>query len=111
MKTIKLLIALLLLGAAGTGSAWAHGGNVHFGVAIGVPLWGPWYYPPPYAYDYYSPVVVQSSPPVYIQEQAAPAAAPANDWYYCAAARGYYPYVKDCPGGWQRVSPRPPGQP
>ena len=57
VKKIKLLIALLLLGAAGTGNAWAdrghgHGhGHVRFGVMIG-PYWGaPWhYYPPPVFY-------------------------------------------------------------
>jgi hypothetical protein len=127
MKTIKLLIALLLLGA---GNAWAdRGGHVHFGVAIG-PYWGPWYYPPsayyypPYQYQpYYSPVLVEPPPPqVYIEQQPVPgaapvapvtpvAAAPVSHWYYCAKAKGYYPYVKKCPGGWQKVSPQPPDQP
>ena len=32
---------------------------------------------------------------------------PADSWYYCADSKAYYPYVKDCPGGWQRVSPTP----
>jgi hypothetical protein len=55
---------------------------------------------------------------VYIEQQQAPAApppapvaaAPADYWYYCAAAQGYYPYVKECPGGWQKVLPQPPAQ-
>lgn len=85
--------------------------HVRVGIAIGVP--GPWYpyagyyyYPPPY---YYPPVVtVPSAPPVYI-ERAAPAhAGPDNYWYYCASAKAYYPYVRQCAGGWTRVSPRPP---
>ena len=25
--------------------------------------------------------------------------------------RGYYPYVTECPSGWQKVLPQPPGQP
>jgi len=25
------------------------------------------------------------------------------------SSNGYYPYVRECPGGWQQVSPRPPG--
>ena len=124
MKMIKLLIALVLLGVAGLGTAWADrghdGGRVHFGVMIG-PGWGPWYYPPPYYYPpYYPPVIVQpQQPQVYIEQQQVPVSpagsvtstAPANYWYYCAAAKGYYPYVKECPGGWQKVLPQPPGQP
>jgi hypothetical protein len=28
-------------------------------------------------------------------------------WYYCADPGAYYPYVKECPAGWQRVAPQP----
>lgn len=107
MKSIAALFALLLLGAAGAGNAWAdHRSHLHFGIVIG-PAWGPWYYPPPPYYypPYYPPVVIERAPPVYVQQQPAPA--PENYWYYCAAAKGYYPYVKECPGGWQKVSPQP----
>jgi hypothetical protein len=61
-------------------------------------------------------VVERPASQVYIEQPAAPApaapvaAAPVNYWYYCAAAKGYYPYVKECPSGWQKVSPQPPGQ-
>ncbi len=121
MKAIKLVIALLLLGAIGVGDALAdRGGHVHFGLAIG-PYWGPWYYPPssyyypPYYQPYYPPVVVERPvPQVYVEQLPAPAAAPAAPagyWYYCAVAKGYYPYVRACPSGWQKVSPQPPGQP
>lgn len=128
MKSIKWIIALLALVAAASGSAWAdrghrhgHGrGQVHFGVVIG-PLWGPWWYPPPRyyyspSYPYYPPVVVERAAPTVYIEQPAPAApaapqAQTNYWYYCDAARGYYPYVRECPAGWQRVLPQPLGQP
>ena len=118
MKVIKLLIALVLLGMAGVGTAWADRGHGHFGVMIDIP-WGPWYYPPPYYYPpYYPPVVMQpQQPQVYIEQQQVPVApapsagSPSNFWYYCAAAKSYYPYVKDCPGGWQKVSPQPQNQP
>ncbi len=124
MKTMKFIIALLLLGSLGMSSAWADRGHVHFGVMIG-PYWGgPWYYPPPYYYPpYYPPVVVASpAPQVYIEQQPASTDAPVspaaptattqtNYWYYCAAKESYYPYVKDCPSGWQKVSPQPPDQP
>ena len=28
-------------------------------------------------------------------------------WYYCRAANAYYPYVRECPGGWERYLPSP----
>jgi hypothetical protein len=104
----------------GDDRGWDHdhgGGHVRFGLTFGVPLFDPGYYSPYYDYPYpaypayaYPPVVVQSAPPVYVEQgaaQAAPAPAPA-DWYYCAASNSYYPYVSECPGGWQRVPARPP---
>lgn len=123
MKQRSCLLALACLGATLSASAWA-GPHTHVGVVIGAgPFWGP---PPPfyapypyhYPYPYYvpAPVVVQPTPPVYVQqpEPVAPApaaaAAPAavSYWYYCVASKAYYPYVKECPAGWQRVSPQPP---
>ena len=35
-------------------------------------------------------------------------AAPVAYWYYCTAAGAYYPYVQDCPGGWELVLPTAP---
>ena len=113
MKTpVRALVAalLLLLGAAASAPVLAHG-SVHFGVGIGVPLYSPWYYPPPYYYPYPSPVVVQNQPPVYVERAPAQAvAAPADSyWYYCTDSKTYYPYVKSCSSAWQRVRPQPPG--
>jgi len=48
---------------------------------------GPW----PYWYSYPSQAYAQ---PLY--------------WAYCQSPEGYYPYVQDCPGGWQAVVPTPP---
>jgi hypothetical protein len=117
MKTTKafLVLAVTLSCAMACGLARA-GGSVHFGVVVGVP--GPWYYPAPYYPPYYPayaypPVVVQQPAPAYV-EQAAPAAqknsAATGVWYYCSDAKAYYPYVKDCPGGWQKVAAGPPPQ-
>jgi hypothetical protein len=104
MKKIAIL-ALAAAAALASGSALA--ARVFFGVGIGVPLWGPAYYPYPYYYPPYyyepAPVVVRQQPQRYI-EQSSP---DSGYWYYCADAKAYYPYVKDCPGGWQRVSPTP----
>jgi hypothetical protein len=113
MRKAVLALLLLLAGvmAAGTASAHGRGGaRVHFGFFVGGPVWGPWYYPPPYPYYYPAPVyVTPPAPPVYVERQdVAPTSQPQDWWYYCEQSRGYYPYVKSCPGGWQRVPPAPP---
>ena len=100
-------------------------GNV--GVVIGGPFWGspwynqsyyypyqPYYYPPyqPYNYPYYAPTVeVPAEPPVYIERyQSKPSSTPSGVWYYCSDSKTYYPYVKECPGGWQTVPAEPPSE-
>jgi len=86
-------------------------------VGIGWPFWGPWWYSPyyyPYSYPYYYPPAVAgpSTPPVYIERaQPAPSSTSSGVWYYCPKSRGYYPYVKECPGGWQTVPAQPPSAP
>ncbi len=59
---------------------------------------GPWY---PYYYYAAPPVVIQQQPPVYVQAERQTS----NYWYYCQNPQGYYPYVKECPGGWMKVVP------
>ena len=103
------------------GGGW-HGGGWHgrhhfwgprvfFGVGVAAPFW--WYpygyaYPYPYAYPADSPpMAVESSPQTYIQEDTQAQ----QYWYYCQNPQGYYPYVKECPGGWQQVAPQPPQPP
>lgn len=128
-STSKILAAGVVAGLLFSGSAMAdpwRGGHYHRGPNIGVyvgpgfygPGWGP-YYPRPYyavppPYMYYPPVVVNpapAAPPVYIeqpaQQSAAPQAADNAYWYYCTQPEGYYPYVKECPAGWQKVTPQP----
>jgi hypothetical protein len=110
-KPSKIIIGLAVaaagvLGVAGSAFAWHHGPRVVLGFNVGPywgPYWGPAYYPAPY---YYPPVVAAPpAPPVYVERNEP--AAQANYWYYCETARGYYPYVKDCPGGWRAVPPAP----
>jgi hypothetical protein len=36
-----------------------------------------------------------------------PPSSPGN-WYYCDSAKGYYPYVPECPAGWRAVPASPP---
>lgn len=117
MKWLKpaLLLVLVLSGTIVSDAAMARG-HFRLGVYVGGPVfwpgYGPYYYPPyypPYYPAYYPPVVVTPpAAPVYI-EQGAAQAAPAQDswWYYCNDAKAYYPYVKECPTGWQRVAPQP----
>jgi hypothetical protein len=110
-----MVAGLLAAGAMVSASAQARGPSVHLGFYWGGP-WGspyyyapyypPLYYPPAY-YPYYPPAVQAPSPPAYIEQQEAPRNDAQAWWYFCAESKAYYPYVKSCPGGWQRVSPRP----
>ncbi|HSG22962.1 MAG TPA: hypothetical protein VLA64_08400 [Azonexus sp.] len=105
-KILAVSLALLMLSAS---AAYAHGGRGSVGVYFG-PYWGPGFYSP----YYYPPqviVVPAAPPPVYIEQREAPAeAASATQqyWYYCGSSKGYYPYVKECLDGWQKVLPQPP---
>jgi hypothetical protein len=108
-----------------------HGGSVYYGTShrywSPYPrpwIWGPpavYYAPPPVVYS--PPTVITIQPPVYIERattevwppvaQAAPSPPlsppppPVAHWYYCAGSRAYYPYVSECPGGWQPVPSQP----
>ncbi len=105
MKTmIYLLLAVFVLLAAGALPAAAH---IRGGIWIG-PLWGPWW-GPAYPYPYYPspPVVIQQQPSVY-EEQEPQQQEQQYYWYFCPESKTYYPYVKQCPGGWLKVVPTPP---
>ena len=113
---VTLLVALAGVLASEPGQAH-HRSHVHVGVgfAYGYPYWGPGWWGPwgPWYSPYYYPttIVVPAQPMTYIEKGSAPASsapAPESWWYYCDASKGYYPYVKDCPSGWQRVPPAPP---
>jgi len=125
MRKSRLLCTLLMLvGLAASGLAQAdHHGHGGVGFYFGVPYPhayypSPYYYPYP-PYPYYPPIVtVPAQPQVYIEQgnpQPAPQVSPApqagNYWYHCDNPDGYYPYIKECPGGWQKVAPTPPPQP
>jgi hypothetical protein len=120
MKIIaRIIIAtavLLLVGSmAGTSAYARHGHGSHVGVGIwlgqgwGPGWWGPYYYPQYYPYYPEPPIVIEQQPEVYVQP--APQAEQPVYWYYCPDHQGYYPYVKQCPGGWMKVVPTPPRPP
>jgi hypothetical protein len=136
MKQITLAcLAIVLIGTITSTSVWArdgggwhggghygggwgyghggHYGHFSFGFYFNAPFYPYSYYPYfPYQYPYYYPlavITVPATPPVYIQ-QSPPTTQqyPAGYWYYCNNSEGYFPYIKECPDGWQQVKPIPP---
>ena len=81
------------------GPGFRHGGPGFLGPRLGVSIWPYW---DPYWAPYDTPPIVVAPPPQVYVEPAPPT------WYYCANPPGYYPYVQQCPGGWQPVTPTPP---
>jgi hypothetical protein len=119
MKIHPILATLLLVsGCLVSNNSFAWGRHGGFGVYWGAPYYG-YGYGYPYPYPYYPPAVVTVpvAPPTYVQQQvplAPPQQVPqsqqaptANYWHYCNDPAGYYPYIKECPGGWQLVPTTP----
>lgn len=126
MNKIKSYLGVMLLAGLMLSSP-AVADRVRGHVGVGVYLGGPtlrWVYPypyypypyDPYPYDpYYPPLMTApASPPVYIERGAPDQAEQPEDagppfyWYHCDKPEGFYPYVRECPGGWQPVEPTPP---
>jgi hypothetical protein len=113
-----IIVVLVFLFASSIPGYTADGGGHHGGggyhgswhgsIWIGPgwwPGWSPAYYP--YYYSYYpyypeTPAVIQQQPSVYVQPKEQ------YYWYFCQKPVGYYPYVKECPGGWLKVVPPAP---
>lgn len=133
LRTFSLAV-MAVTALAASGFAWAdrgghgrgsgHGGGrvgvgigLYMGPGFGYPVYRPaypYYYPDPYGWP---PVVaVPAEPPVYIErgddgqgDDAGAYGQPAPGyWYRCNQPDGYYPYVTNCPGGWQQVPAQPP---
>jgi hypothetical protein len=121
LAAAALATALIMVHApAEAHSRWRGGVTLHFGVPWPGYWYPRYYYAPPPAVYYpapgypgyaYPPTVIEPSPPTYVErDDPAPAAessAPPAIWYWCADAKKYYPYVKDCPGGWRKVPAQP----
>ena len=110
LARIAVVSTLVVLGALASTPALAHhGSHVRFGVFVGGPVWYPYYGYPypyyPYPYPYYPPAVATPAPQTNYVEQGDTESAQ-DYWYYCAESKTYYPYVKECPAGWQRVAPQ-----
>jgi hypothetical protein len=82
-----------------SGSGTHHHGGHRFHGRTAFFVGGAFFYPSPYFY-YPPPVYYDPPAPVYIEQQPY--------WYYCPEAAAYYPYVNECPGGWQPVVPSTP---
>jgi hypothetical protein len=72
----------------------------------------PWVgFGPRYGNSYPPVAAAPSPPPIYIQQQKVmppQTQGPATYyWHYCRDPEGYYPYVRNCPGGWLQVVPQP----
>lgn len=98
-------------GWRGGGGGWhrGHGGSrfdLWFGPAWG---WDPFFYPYSYYPYYYNqpPVVIEQPQQYILPEPQTQGSQDSGYWYYCQDAKGYYPYVKRCPGGWLKVVPTP----
>jgi hypothetical protein len=114
ISVLVLFVMICLPGHNAESRGYGHGGHgphVGVGVWLGPGWWGP-YYPPYYSPNYYpyyreAPIVIEQQPEIYVQPAPQPQERPIY-WYYCKDAQGYYPYVKQCPGGWMKVVPTPP---
>lgn len=114
---IATLVVFLVSSMSATSSEARGGGHGGHGPRVGVGFWlGPGWWPGwgwPYYYPSYYPnylpeqtIVIQQQPELY--DQPAPQAEQPTYWYFCREPQGYYPYVKQCPGGWMKVVPTPP---
>jgi hypothetical protein len=70
-----------------------HNGKAFVTTGVVFPAYYPYYpYYPFYPYNGFYP-------------GPAPGYAPPGMWYFCPALGAYYPYVQECPSGWQPVQP------
>lgn len=96
---------------AAYGPGWGNGYGYGYGGAwrgnwVGASYYGGYpaaYYAPPVAYA--PPVVAYIAPPqpLVLASQPQPAV-----WYFCEATNNYFPYVQECPTGWQTQAANPP---
>jgi hypothetical protein len=106
------------------GGHWFHGwyGGRYTWWWIAGGMWYPYPAPVmPYPDPYQPPVVVvqpapnadanvTSTAPLAQPPAAVPPPAAPQYWYHCSNPEGYYPYISQCQGGWQKVPAGAPPQ-
>ena len=107
-RVIRILLALMVVLALAPESAWAQRRGFHHhrtvivgsGFFFGPPMWYADHYPP----YYYGPLYEASNTPpsVYVEKFDGQPDASSGD-IYCPSLGQYYPDVRDCPSGWQRI--------
>lgn len=112
-----VLVAVPIFLAPQTSEAqWRHRYYRPWGYPYGYPYG--WEYPYSYPYPYYNPPVIvvppeqPAQPQPYMQQQ--PQQPTQQYWYFCRNPEGYYPYIRECPGGFLQVVPQtvpPPSAP
>lgn len=90
---------------AAYGPGWGHGWRGNWAGYYGGPYYGPYagYYAPPVVYAPPPVAYLPPSQPMVLAAQPQPAV-----WYYCEASGKYFPYVQECPAGWQTHAATPP---
>lgn len=139
MKLRTSMLAVIAAGSLVAAPAWADRGHGHgqghfwgpFGLLLGSAILysavqpRTVYYAPQVAYappvtafvrPYYAeptyvnpPLASMPPPPQHLAWNSALDPAASQWWYFCNSPNGYYPYVRECPSGWEKVSPTPPG--
>jgi hypothetical protein len=92
------------------GGRWIHdrhGGRWGWWWVVG----GVWYFYPSPVYPYPNPYEPPPSVVVTPSAGVAPPPPTPQNWYYCEASKGYYPYVPTCASGWRSVPAIPGGPP
>ena len=69
------------------------------------PVYFPWTYG--FALPYYGTSFYSDAPVTYFEAGPDGVVQPSTLWYYCRNPEGYFPYVKECPSGWQTVPAQP----
>lgn len=115
MRSINVRLVLCATAVAlASLSGTAQAAHWRVGVYVGPPY--PYYpvpvAPAPYYYAPYPvyppPVVIEpEEPDVYVERGEGTSAGTPGTWWYCDASKAYYPYVKQCRGGWRGVPASP----
>ncbi len=124
VAAVAVTVILMFAGIAMAGGGHWHGGGYwHGGWGWGWPYYGlglatgaflsyPYYYYPYYPYYSYYPYYPYTYAPTYRPSQRVivrERKRAMDTWYYyCRQSHAYYPYVRRCPGGWEKVPALPP---